>query len=112
MNHDNTVIGSIKAYEAEQKAKTDPTRAILNERGQRYGKFTEHAEITQQLKKLMHSHALRHGGPLSFDQAEALDMIAHKIGRIVNGDPDYIDSWDDIAGYAVLVADRLRGNSR
>jgi len=41
------------------------------------------------------------------DQDEALDMIAHKIGRIVNGDPDYEDSWRDIAGYATLVADRL-----
>jgi hypothetical protein len=39
-------------------------------------------------------------------------MIAHKIGRILNGDPDYIDSWDDIAGYAKLVADRLRGNEK
>lgn len=39
---------------------------------------------------------------------EALDMIAHKIGRILNGDHDYADSWDDIAGYARLVADRVR----
>ena len=41
------------------------------------------------------------------DQVEALDMICHKIGRIINGDPDYADSWHDIAGYAQLVADRL-----
>jgi hypothetical protein len=41
------------------------------------------------------------------DQREALDMIAHKIGRILNGDPNYADSWVDIAGYAKLVADRL-----
>jgi hypothetical protein len=34
-------------------------------------------------------------------------MIAHKIGRILNGDPNYADSWIDIAGYAQLVADRL-----
>ena len=36
-------------------------------------------------------------------------MICHKIGRILNGDPDYGDSWRDIAGYALLVADRLEG---
>ena len=41
------------------------------------------------------------------DQNEALQMICHKIARIVNGDPDYADSWVDIAGYAKLVADRL-----
>ena len=36
-------------------------------------------------------------------------MIFHKIGRIINGDPDYADSWHDIAGYAQLVANRLNG---
>ena len=49
---------------------------------------------------------------LADDQREALEMIAHKIGRILNGDPDYDDSWVDIAGYAQLVADRLRGIER
>jgi hypothetical protein len=39
-------------------------------------------------------------------------MIAHKIGRIVNGDPDHVDSWVDIAGYAQLVADELQGVER
>ena len=38
-------------------------------------------------------------------------MIAHKIGRIINGDPDYDDSWADIAGYAKLVSDRLQALS-
>jgi hypothetical protein len=41
------------------------------------------------------------------DQKEALEMIQHKIARILNGDPDYVDSWTDIAGYSTLVADRL-----
>jgi hypothetical protein len=41
------------------------------------------------------------------DQREALDMIAHKIGRILNGDPNYADSWHDLEGYARLVEQRL-----
>ena len=49
---------------------------------------------------------------LGNDQQEALEMIAHKLGRIANGDPDYADSWVDIAGYAKLVADRLEGVAR
>ena len=49
------------------------------------------------------------GCDLDPDQREALEMIAHKIARIVNGDPNYADSWVDIAGYATLVADRLQG---
>jgi hypothetical protein len=38
-------------------------------------------------------------------------MIQHKIGRILNGDPDYVDNWDDIAGYSQLVAKLLRGEN-
>lgn len=80
----------------------------LQERGQRYGDFPTHAEITQQLKRVMAIYTRRKGVLfLAADQQEALDMIAHKIGRILNGDPDYADSWIDIAGYAQLVADRL-----
>lgn len=41
------------------------------------------------------------------DMKEALEMVAHKAGRILNGDPDYHDSWHDIIGYTKLVADRL-----
>lgn len=77
----------------------------LDERGTRYGAFTGHAEITQQLKRAMG----RHPGwkNLADDQREALEMIAHKIGRILNGDPNYIDSWHDIIGYTRLVEQRL-----
>lgn len=79
----------------------------LQERGKRYGDFLGHAEITQQLKEVV-SHALKaRGKHLADDQQEALDMIAHKVGRIINGDASYADSWHDIAGYAQLVADRL-----
>jgi hypothetical protein len=78
----------------------------LQERGERYGKFVEHARITQELKRTMFANM---NYELSADQAEALEMIAHKLGRIVNGDPNYVDSWVDIAGYATLVAKRLQG---
>jgi hypothetical protein len=44
---------------------------------------------------------------LEADQQESLHMIANKISRILNGDPDYIDSWHDIVGYAQLIEDRL-----
>lgn len=85
---------------------------ILDERGRRYGTFLGHANVTQQLKKVIDETVCRRGVGLEADQYEALDMICHKIGRIVNGDPDYVDSWQDIAGYAQLVADRLEGEVR
>ena len=81
----------------------------LQERGQRYGVFTRHAEISQQLKEVINQYQTK---VLAADQQEALDMICHKIGRILNGDPDYADSWHDIAGYAQLVADRLNGTDQ
>jgi hypothetical protein len=82
---------------------------ILAERGSRYGNFIDHARITQDLKGVMGEFLLDQGKRLDDDQIEALEMIFHKIGRILNGDPNYADSWIDIAGYAKLVADRLEG---
>ena len=86
--------------------------ATLNERGNRYGKFSGHAQVTQEIKRAMSHHARALGKTFTDSQWEALEMIAHKIGRIVNGDPDYADSWVDIAGYAKLVADELQGVQR
>lgn len=84
--------------------------ATLAERGARYGKFKDHAKISQKIKSVMFQYRPR--DQLRDDQVEALEMIAHKIGRILNGDPNYADSWVDIAGYAKLVADRLEGLER
>lgn len=81
----------------------------LAERGSRYGKFTTHADITQRIKHTMQQ--TDNWKKLMPDQAEALEMIAHKIGRILNGDPNYDDSWHDIAGYATLVEQRLTTGS-
>lgn len=88
---------------------TNDLNQILNERGDRYGRFKDHARITQCLKKYLYACLRFKKKKLAHDQNEALDMIAHKLGRILNGDPDYSDSWRDIAGYATLVADRLDG---
>lgn len=91
----------------------DATTKVLDERGARYGKFAERARVTQQLKAVV-AAAIGDNERFVFepDHVEALEMIVHKIGRIVCGDPDYDDSWVDIAGYARLVADRLQGTVR
>jgi len=79
---------------------------ILTERESRYGSFTGHANVTMAIKRIINVYERK----LADDQLEALHMIAHKMGRILNGDPNYADSWADIAGYAKLVADRLEKN--
>jgi hypothetical protein len=79
----------------------------LNERGSRYGVYTGHAQITQGLKRVMKDSPTSKWATLSDDQKETLEMVAHKIGRILNGDPEYHDSWHDIVGYATLSADEI-----
>ena len=78
---------------------------MLAGREARYGTFSGHAAIAQRLKGTMVTQPKwLH---LDADQREALEMIQHKVARILNGDPNYADSWVDIAGYATLVANRL-----
>jgi len=91
---------------------TDTIADTLDERGRRYGLFTGHAQVTQELKQVISENLMIREKALAPDQKEALDMICHKIGRIINGDENYDDSWIDIAGYAKLIADRLRGTAR
>lgn len=80
----------------------------LEERGTRYGSFEDHACIAQDLQDVMRN---AHGGTrwnkLAADQKQALSVIADKIARMLNGDPNYRDNWHDIVGYAKLVDNRM-----
>lgn len=77
----------------------------LAERGARYGDFTDHAQIAQDLQDVIRDSGawLR----LTPVQRQALTVIADKIARILSGDPNYADNWHDIQGYARLVEERL-----
>jgi hypothetical protein len=83
----------------------DSTTTVLNQRAQNYGKFTGIGKLTQTFKEQL--RAAPTWKNMQPDQRESLDMIVHKMARILNGNCDYADSWIDIAGYARLVADRL-----
>lgn len=86
----------------------------LAERGARYGDFTDHAELAQELQDIM--RGFRKPGPqgqivnpwaeLDSVKRQALTVIADKIARILSGDPNYTDNWHDIQGYAKLTEDR------
>lgn len=80
--------------------------STLAERGTRYGEFKDQAVYAQGMAKIAGSSP--NWGKMEADQREALSVIFNKIGRILNGDPDYSDSWHDIAGYATLVDKRLK----
>jgi len=78
---------------------------VLEERGKRYGEFKDHAQLCQALKATMYSG--QSWMDCTDSQKQALEVIADKIARMLNGDPSYDDNWIDIIGYAQLVLNQL-----
>ena len=78
---------------------------ILQERQSTHGTFSEAAETVQRLKYLMHSAP--NWARLSNTQREALEMIQHKLGRLLYGNPQLLDTVRDIIGYAQLMYDNM-----
>lgn len=76
----------------------------LAERGGRYGGFKDHARIAQNIKRGFMCSGYDN---LPDMHRQALEVIADKIARILNGDPNYLDNWHDIQGYARLVEVQL-----
>ncbi len=85
---------------------TDEIDALLAEREKTHGNYLSHAIIVQGLKKKMRDTAYWYR--ISPQHKESLEMIAHKIARILAGDPNHKDHWDDIAGYARLGANSIK----
>lgn len=83
---------------------------ILVNRGNRYGSFADHAAISQQLQQTFYRHLTNRDNVPNLPpyMIESLNMIFHKLARIANGDPFYIDGWMDLCGYSQLVVDILR----
>ena len=86
--------------------------STLNERGARYGNYSDVASTTQQLMAIVECGAnYEH---LNAEQKTSLFMICNKIARAVNGDPNYIENWHDIAGYSTLAeraCEAVRGDN-
>lgn len=77
----------------------DP-QALTNERGTTHGDWIQQSMLGNSLKRLMRGS--QNWDDLKPHQAEALDMIATKISRILTGNQNEPDHWDDISGYAFL----------
>ena len=71
----------------------------LDQREKQHGDYLKVATVAQSIKDALDWQQ----GKLSPVQRESLDMIATKMARIVCGDPNIIDHWLDIEGYARLV---------
>ena len=77
------------------------TDQILSDREQTHGLFREVAGYSQAIKQLMRTS--RNWNRLDVAQAQALEVVADKVARILCGDPSYQDHWQDGAGYFELV---------
>ena len=76
------------------------TNQLCTEREKTHGDFAARAVLSQELQLRL---CMQNNWPnLTSGQREALQMICVKISRILHGDPNCADHWQDIAGYAEL----------
>ena len=81
---------------------------ILEEREKTHGDFMAKAQFIEKVQEIISKNAWNE---LKADQKEAIHMILVKLSRILYGDANHADHWDDISGYAQLVANRLNKKS-
>jgi len=75
---------------------------ILEERGSRYGEFDNLAEISQTLKDTWYMKANLDFKEPTDAMNEAMEMVLHKLSRMINGDRYYEDNIIDIQNYLEL----------
>ena len=81
----------------------------LKERDPKYGTFRVNSRVAHSIKSAF--RAAPNWDRLPTDMAESLDMVAHKLSRLLCGDFNHLDSWHDAIGYLRLVERRLLGES-
>ena len=89
----------------EQEVHETDTDLLLRERSKIHGDFDSFSVLNRELKR---TFRMGPAWPLMSDfQREGLEQIAGKICRALNGNPNYIDHWTDIIGYASLVKKQI-----
>lgn len=96
---DECLLDKVSKYVDDEPV--DPVDSTLNQRQSQYGDFHNVAHTTQYLLQMLSNDKM------SDVQLESLHMICSKLSRIAHGDPNHVDSWHDIAGYATLVVKDL-----
>lgn len=83
----------------------EDVKDILQQREGTHGFYSEVSSVSQGIKMTMQIGV--NWKYLKAEQRESLEMIANKIGRILSGNSDFIDHWQDIAGYASLIVKEM-----
>ena len=87
---------------------TRTVKKMIATRQGTHGVMRDSSVFVQEVKVLMR-HQLNWPKMEAY-QREALDMILHKIARILYGDPNFREHWDDVAGYAERAARTIDGD--
>jgi hypothetical protein len=74
----------------------------IKDRQSKYGSFKDFSKTYRDLQEIMYR-----ADDLTHSQSAALDMMCVKLSRIATGNPNLVDNWHDIAGYATLVEREL-----
>jgi len=83
----------------------------LQKRGEVYGNFRQGIKLESVImQNVKGRYYAENGHDMPEWYAVALSKIVMKISRL-SVTPDHIDSWHDIAGYAVLVEQHLKENT-
>lgn len=104
-------------YEVTPEEDMTDVTETLKSRDTTHGHYPYVAQTIQELKAaayLAQDRAEKHDPAkvsMNAAQREGLEMILHKIGRILNGDPNTADHWHDIAGYATLNSNLITKGS-
>jgi len=77
---------------------------LLEERGKIYGDVRDNMNCAYELTQVLK----RYNRPIRIDYNSighmgCLDMIMHKLARIMTGKEIHLDNYDDICGYAKLA---------
>lgn len=95
-----TLVEQMKAKSKEAEARR-PGEALLDAREKTHGSFALNAHYGQTLREAFRASP---GWPKANSRTrEALDYLAGKLSRILSGQPNEAQHWEDIAGYAELV---------
>lgn len=95
--------------DAQPKAPT--AQSVITERASTHGDFGEVAKTSQHLKGCVSAALTTRGKVLPSDQQESLDLICMKMARIIHGNHNEPDHWQDVAGYATLIGNKLSKGS-
>ena len=100
-----TTQPSFMASEDGKNEMDQTIEGILQNREKTHGSYSVQSAMSQRLKSLIRTSP--NWADMPEHMQESLEMIEHKIARILSGNAYEPDHWLDIIGYAALVVREL-----